>query len=133
MSKWLSDFFKKHKKIFLIHLISIGILVISFVLCRYAFFGLRGMNEWPFTLLLFGLAALLLSLLARKKCAPWFISAGYFIGFWIAVIFHTHGFDPGGGKTDNFWGIWMVAFFACILVGIFFEVGLKWWKLLKKR
>ena len=133
MNKWLQGFLEKNKKMLFAHLISLGILLLGLVLCRYVFFNLHGMKEWPFDLLLFGLAALLLSLLARKQYAPWFTSTGYFLGFWIAFIFHTHGFDPAGGKTDNFWGIWMVAFFCCILAGFLFEVVVKWWRLLKNR
>ena len=132
MSK-VQEFLQKHKKLLLVHLISVGVLLLEFVLCRYVFFTLHGMKEWPFDLFMIGLAALLISLFARKQYAPWFTSIGYFLGFWIAVIFHTHGFDPGGGKTDNLWGIWMVAFFCCILAGALFEVAIKWWKLLKTR
>ena len=133
MSKRLRNFLQEHKRFLLAHLLSLGVLLLEFFLCRYVFFHLHGMKEWPYDLLLFGLVALLLSLLARKQVAPWFKSIGYFLGFWIAVIFHTHGFDPGGGKTDNLWGIWMVTFFVCILAGFLFELVIKWRKLLKNR
>lgn len=125
------EFLQRYKTLLLTHLVSLGLLFLELVLCRYVFFGLHGMKEWPFDLLVFGVAALLLSLLARKQYAPWFTSVGYFLAFWIAEIFHTHEFDPGGGKTDNFWGIWMVAFFGCILAGFLFEGAIKWWRLLK--
>lgn len=131
MSK-AKEFLQKHKKLFLVHLSSLGVLLLGFVLCRYAFFGLHGMDEWPFNLLIAGLVSLLISLLAGKQYAPWFTSVGYFLGFWMGVIFHTHGFDPGGGKTDNLWGIWMLVFLGCILAGFLFELVLKWWKLLEK-
>ena len=114
------------------HLLSLSVLLLGFVLCRYTFFELHGMKEWPVDLLFAGLIALLISLFARKQYALWFTSVGYFFGFWIAVIFHTHGFDPGGGKTDNLWGIWMVAFTVCIIAGFLVEIAVKWWRLLRQ-
>ena len=132
MSKRVSVFWQNYKRTLVLHLISFGVLLFGFLLCRYAFFDLHGMKEWPVDLLIVGIVVLLISLLARKQYAPWFTSIGYFFGFWVAVIFHTHGFDPGGGKTDNLWGIWMVTFFVCILAGFLFEVILKWRNLLKK-
>ena len=132
MSKGLNDFLQKNKRLLATHLIALGLLLLGFVLCRYAFFGLHGMGEWPFDLLIAGLVVLILTLLARKTYAPWFISLGYFLGFWLGVLFHKEGLDPGGGKTDNLWQIWTIAFFVCIVVGFIFELVLKWQRLLKK-
>ena len=114
------------------HLISLGVLLLSFVLCRYAFFHLHGMKEWPVDLLIAGLVVLLLSLFAKKKYVPWFTSIGYLLGFWLGIIFHSEGFDPGGGRTDNLWIIWTAVLFLCILAGILYEIWIKWRKLLKK-
>lgn len=127
------EFLQQHKKLLVTHLMTLGVLLLGAVLCRYVFFGLHGMTEWPLVLLQLGLVVLLVSLLARKQYAPWFISVGYFLGFWIGVLLHTHGFDPGGGKTDNLWGIWTVVFVICILAGFLFEAIIKWYRLLKKR
>lgn len=128
----VQEFLQKHKRLLVTHLLALGMLLLEYVLCRYVFFGLHGMGEWPLDLLIAGLVALLISLLARKQYAPWFTSVGYFLGFWIGVLFHTHGFDPGGGKTDNLWSIWMLAFLACIVAGFVVESILKWRKLLKR-
>jgi len=132
MSKEGKTWFWQQKKVLTNHLISLGILLLGFVLCRFAFFGFHGMKEWPLDLLIAGLAVLLISLLARKKYFPWFVSCGYHIGFWFGAIFHTEGFDPGGGRTDNLWQIWTVVFAVCILAGIVFEIVMKWRRLLKK-
>ena len=131
MSK-VKELLQKHKKLLVTHLIALGILLLGLILCRYVFLGVHGMKEWPVVLFQFGLVALLVSLLARKQCAPWFTSVGYLFSFWVGVLFHTHGFDPGGGKTDNLWGIWMVTFLVCIFSGFLLEVILKWYRLLKK-
>ena len=132
MSKGLQTFWQKNKKVLVAHLLSLAILLLGFVLCRYAFFGLHGMGEWPFDLLIAGIVFLFISLLARKQYAPWFNSIGYSFGFWLGVLFHKEGLDPGGGKTDNLWQIWTVVFLACILAGFLFEIVLKWRRLLKK-
>ena len=133
MSKGFKALFQQNKKVFLAHLICLGILLLGFVLCRYVFFDLHGMKVWPVDLFIAGLAALLVSLFARKQYVPWFTAGGYVFGFLLGVLFHTEGTDPGGGKTDNLWSIWMLVFLGCIMAGFLFEVVTKWWKLLKKR
>ena len=106
MSKNVSEFWQKYKRGFLTHLISLGVLLLGFLLCRYAFFRLHGMKEWPMDLFIVGILALLISLFTRKQYAPWFTSVGYFLGFLAGALFHVEGTDPGGGKTDNLWIIW---------------------------
>jgi len=134
MSKKLQNFLQEHKRLLLAHLLSLGVLLTGFVICRYAVFGvIHGMKEWPVDLLLVGLAVHLISLLARKQYAPWFASVGYSLGFWLGAIFHKEGFDQGGGRTDNLWQIWTVVFVLCILAGIVLEIVAKWRRLLKKR
>ncbi len=132
MSKGFKALLQQNKKVLLAHLISLGILLLGFLLCRYAFFGLHGMKEWPIDLFKVGIAAILISLFARKQYVPWFVAGGYILGFWLGVLFHTEGTDPGGGKTDNLWIIWTVVFLGCILAGILCEIWMKWRKLLKK-
>ncbi len=132
MSKGFKALLQENKKVLFAHLISFGILLLGFVLCRYAFFGLHGMKEWPVDLLIVGTAALFVSLLARKQYVPWFTAGGYVLGFCLGALFHTEGTDPGGGKTDNLWQIWTVVFVVCILTGTLLEVVMKWRRLLKK-
>lgn len=124
-----------NKGVLQIHLLSLGLLLLAFVVCRYVPFGIDGMKEWgwPVDLLLAGIVALLILLIARKKYAPWFIPAGYFLGFLLGVLFYTEGTDPGGGKTDNLWQIWTLAFLAFILIGIVTDTVIKWYRLLKRR
>ena len=133
MNKGFKALLQQNKKVLFVQLASLGILLLGFALCRYAFFGLHGMKEWPVDLLLAGLIVHMVSLLARKQYVPWFTSVGYSLGFWLGVIFHMEGFDPGGGRTDNLWQIWTMAFAVCILAGVVLEIVMKWRKLLKKR
>ena len=131
MSKGVKALVQQNRKVLFAHLICLGVLLLGFVLCRYAFFALHGMKEWPVDLFILGVASLLVSLFARKQYVPWFTAIGYFLGFWGGVLFHTEGTDQGGGKIDNLWVIWTVVFLMCILAGILFEVVMKWWKLVK--
>ena len=124
---------EKNKKLLLTHGISFGILLIGFLMCRFAFFELHGMREWPFDLWIAGVVVILVSMMAKKQLVPWFTTVGYFLGFLAGVIFHTEGVDPGGGRTDNLWQIWMVVFVVCILAGVIFEIVIKWWRLLYKK
>lgn len=124
---------QQNKKVLWIHLISLGVLFLGFLLCRYAFFHLHGMKEWPLDLLLFGLAAWLISLLARKQVAPWFTSVGYFAWFWLGVIFNKETVDAHGTRGDMLPFIWLWGFLACIFAGFLLEAILKWWRLLKNR
>ena len=132
MSKGVKEFWQQNKKVMLMYVVALGILLLGFVLCRYAFFGLHGMKEWPAVLLWIGLATLLISLLAGKQFVPWFTAIGYVVGFFIGVLFHTEGTDPGGGKTDNLWIIWTIVFLGCILAGFLCEIWMKWRRVLKK-
>lgn len=130
----VKEFLQKNKPLLLVHLYSLGILLLGFIICRYATFGsIHEMKEWPFDLLIAGLVVQLVALLARKQYVQWFSAVGYSLGFWLGAIFHKEGFDPGGGRTDNLWQIWTIVFLVCILAGIIFEIAVKWWKLLKKR
>ena len=54
---------------------------------RYTFFDIHGMNEFPKVLLVLGLVVMAISALTKKKFLPYFISAGYMIGFVFGFIF----------------------------------------------
>ena len=47
------------------------------------------------------------------------------IGFAAGAIFQTNGTDPGGGRTNNLWIIWTVAFIGIIIVSVVLELILK--------
>ena len=122
---------EKNKKMIL-RLAPFGILLLGFVLCRFAFFGLHGMKEWPVNLLAAGLVIVTMSLITKKQIIAWFTSVGYLIGFFTGVLFRSEGFDPGGGKTDNLWQIWTIVFIVCAVAGAITETVRKWRKLVKK-
>ncbi|MBO5352391.1 MAG: hypothetical protein J6A77_03740 [Lachnospiraceae bacterium] len=125
---------RKNKRILVKHLSSLGILLVGFLECRYAVFGvIHGMKDWPVVLAGLGAVVLLLSVLTKKVYLPWFVSIGYSVGFLAGTLFHAEGLDSGGGKTDNLWMIWTVVFLVCILAGVVLESVMKWRKLLKSK
>ena len=111
----------QNRKNLVVHLICLGILCLSFIVCRYAFFDLHGMKQWPELLFFVGLLALGASFLTKAAAAPVFTSLAYGIGFAAGWLFQTDGVDPGGGRTNNFWIIWTLAFLFLIALGMMGE------------
>lgn len=123
---------KENSKKLLNRLAPFGVLLVGFLLCRFAFFGLHGMAEWPLDLGIAGLVVVTMSSITKKQVIAWFTAIGYLVGFFVGVLFHTEGFDPGGGRTDNLWQIWTVAFFVCIVAGAVTQTVMKWRRLMKR-
>lgn len=123
---------KENRKRLRERLAPFGVLLAGFLLCRFAFFDLHGMSEWPLDLLIAGLVVVTMSLITKKQVIAWFTAIGYLVGFFIGVLFHTEGLDPGGGRTDNLWQIWTVAFFVCIVAGAVTQTVMKWRRLMKR-
>ena len=100
-----------------VHLISAAILLGDFLLCRYLFFDLHGMKDWPEFMLGLGIFVLVVSFLLKGQHLPLISANGYLAGFVAGLVFRTNGVDPGGGRTDNLWLIWLLVWFAVALVG----------------
>lgn len=93
-----------------LHLASLCVLCAGYLLCRYVFFAVHCMKQWPACLFLLGLAVLGISFFAKKKWTPLVTSFSYPIAFAIGALFQTDGTDPGGGRTNSLWAIWTVVF-----------------------
>ena len=101
------------------------ILLFEFLLCRFAFFKIHGMKEWPAILLAAGLAVILISCLIRVRHIAVFTDLGYISGFFIAVLIHKKGIDPGSGAADNFWILWTAVFVCFIVASLSCELTLR--------
>lgn len=106
-----------HKKDWIWLLSSAAGLALSYLLCRFVFFPLHGMKQWPTLLAAAGLAVLSVSWPFQKRAVMVMTVIGYLGGYALGEIFHTHGLDPGGGGTNNLWFIWTVAFWVSIVTG----------------
>lgn len=111
---------KKEKVIWVIY--SVLTLCINYLLCRYAFFQLHQMKQWPTILVAAGVAVIVLASFFSAYKIMTCTVMGYMGSFIIGVIFNTQAIDQGGGATNTLWKIWLMAYIAFILVGIIWEL-----------
>ena len=121
----MKGYIAKNKVSLISRVIGLGILMIGFVLGRYVFFDVHGMKEFPVTLLVLGLAVMLISLLTSQKVLPYFISTGYLIGFGIGFLFQVTKMDANGVSVNNLWVIWAGVYVAFIVAGFLCEALFK--------
>ena len=101
----------------------IGLLAISYWLCRFVFFGLHGMKQWPNTLAIVGLITIVTASIGSRRLLSVATVVGYISGFVLAMTFNTYGVDQGGGGggTNNAWEIWRTVFICSILIGVILD------------
>ncbi|HCY06137.1 MAG TPA: hypothetical protein DHS57_02275 [Erysipelotrichaceae bacterium] len=99
-------------------IISILILIFSFLIFNYPLFSLHGMKQFPLMIFILAFSISLVSIFFKNDIVPVFASSGYVVGFEIALFLQSENFDPGGGKTSNFWIIWGSITVIFIIVGI---------------
>ena len=80
-----------------------GLLALSYLLCRFVFFKMHGMKDWPNILAVVGLTIIVIASIIGRRILSLATVLGYIGGVVLAMIFHTHGVDQGGGTTDNAW------------------------------
>ena len=85
---------------------TIGLLGISYWVCRFSFFEMHGMKQWPTILAILSVSIIVIGTIFGNRLIPVATVAGYMGGFVLAMIFNTDGVDPGGGTTNNAWAIW---------------------------
>ncbi|MBE6629319.1 MAG: hypothetical protein E7624_00535 [Ruminococcaceae bacterium] len=110
-----------NKKNIIVHLLSLFVLFIGFMLCRYVFFDIHGNIGLPACLFIVGLIPVAISFFFKGKITPICTAFAYIAGFIAGVIFQTDGVDVGGGTTNNLWIIWVVVFVCLTLAGIICE------------
>lgn len=94
-----------------------GLLGISYWLCRYTFFEMHGMKQWPNILAILSIAILFIATIFGNRIISATTVIGYMGGFILAMTLNTDGIDPGGGRTNNAWIIWGIIFSLSILIG----------------
>lgn len=96
-------------------ILSLIVMVGSYLVVRYLLFGLHGMKEFPLVLWVVGVFLIILTGLVKKnKVIPPIIALGYIIGFAVGALF---GYDYGEG-LNNLWIIWLWCFVTIVLVGV---------------
>ena len=117
----MKEYIAKNKVSLISHVIALGVLLVGFILGRYVFFDVHGMKEFPTTLLILGLVVMVISAITSKKVLPYFISAGYIIGFVIGFLFQVTKMDANGVSVNNLWVIWAGVYVAVIVAGFLCE------------
>jgi len=97
-------------------------LSICFLLCRYAFFGLHGMTQWPFALFAYGLIAIIIAAIFDGRKIMICTVGAYIIGFMLGMLFNIDSLDQGGGRLNNAWIIWTISFVVIIFAGVIWEL-----------
>lgn len=110
----------KHKRLF-IHLLSIGVLAAGLGLSILIQPEPGGYVRLAMGLAMVALVFILASFLLNGKLVPLVISFGYFVTFLLAFFLQRDGVDPGGGSTNNFGRLWIIAFFTCFVLSLYFE------------
>lgn len=95
---------------------------ISYLFCQRGFTFFHKSKEWPLDLFLFGFAIIIIASCFYFKKVMVSTVAGYIIGYICAIIFNKDGRDPGGGRTNNAWIIWLISFLVIVIIGITWEV-----------
>ena len=121
----MKEYIAKNRISLINHVIGLGILIVGFVLGRYVFFDVHGMKEFPTTLLILGLVVMVISAITSKKVLPYFISAGYIMGFVFGFLFQVTKMDANGVSANNLWVIWSGVYVAFIIVGFLCDAFLK--------
>ena len=70
-----------NKKNIILHLLSLCVLCIGFVLCRYVFFDIHGIMGLPVWLFVVGMVSMAISFFLEGKTTPIFTALAYIIGF----------------------------------------------------
>ena len=98
------------------------LLFVQFFICRYVFFEVHGMKELPLILLELAVSIVIVSIYSNYEISTIFISLGYGASFLIGYLFNQDGFDPGGGKTNNLWILWMFSYLFIICIGFILDI-----------
>lgn len=101
------------------------VLAGSFLLCRFGLFSLHGMKQWPAVLAGVGLIILLAAGAMKGRRLATAAALGYLLRFGVGLLFRRQGLDPGGGRTDSLWLIWIVCYLLCLAAGGAWDLALK--------
>lgn len=105
-----------------IGLLSMAILIASFLICRFALFDMHKMKQFPLVLLIAGGLFIGISMLFGCSRFPLFASLGYPVSFAAGLIFRQDYADPTGAMTlNNMWIICIIVYLVIVCIGIVVE------------
>lgn len=105
-----------------IGLLSMAILIASFLICRFALFDMHKMKQFPLVLLIAGGLFIGISMLFGCSRFPLFASLGYPVSFAAGLSFRQDYADPTGAMTlSSMWIIFLTVYLVIMCIGIVVE------------
>lgn len=103
----------------IVGIISLSVLLIAYIVFRYTLFEWHGMGDFPLYLLMVGAVIIVISgIIKSGKITPVFTVTGYIVGFFGGHLFAADYYDPGGGRLNSMWIIWMISYAIAIIAGV---------------
>lgn len=102
--------------------ISVFLLSIGFVVCRYLLFDLHGMKQLPLALFIFGLIVICISAVFNGKMIMIFTVLGYIASFFMGVLFQADWIDSHGTAMNNLWIWFLLGMLAFVAIGVVLEI-----------
>ena len=104
-----------------INLLSLGILVLGFLLSILIKADRTGIGGTGKFLALFALVIIGCSLLMGGKLIPLITSSGYFVSFLFAFFFQRERLNAEPCHTNNFHGLWIIGYFVLFVLSLYLE------------
>ena len=83
-------------------------LCIGFLITRFPLFALIGSYDWLRVMVLLSGAMICLFSLTGHDLTANIIPVSYTVTYIVAHYLSTDGYDPGGGRTNNAWFLWLI-------------------------
>ena len=108
----------------IVGIISLLVLIGSYLLFRYPLLDLHMLIDWSLVLLIPGAAAVVIAgIILGKITVPVFTAVGYILGFFGGLLFQSDSYNAGSETySNNMWAIWTVSYLAVITAGIIVEI-----------
>ena len=108
----------------IVGIVSLLVLIGSYLLFRYPLYDLHRMKDWTLVLLIPGIIAVVTAgVILGKRIVPVFTTVGYILGFFGGFLFQSDRYDAGSETySNNMWAIWTVSYLALIAAGVIVEI-----------
>lgn len=106
-------------------ILSIGLLLLSYVLIRYGLFERHGMKQWPNILAIGTILIITTTLFYCYNLSAIITSFGYIIGYFIGEILNIQGTNHDGNHAPMLWLVWLISLIVIAIIGFLIEYFIK--------
>lgn len=103
-------------------LLSLSLLLVSYLIIRYPLYEIHYMQDWSLFMFVFSLVLSLLAFLRHKYITMYISVFSYSLAFVLGQVFKKISYDPGGGKLSNSWIIWTLSILIITFISWIIEV-----------